>query len=819
NHTVHAEHGKDGEKHEGKLRIVTDVGETELPYEVQIGLPQLSASVGDIRDLLQFAGLAKENWAEAEELFFGESFRESPICRDGQCEELYRALAATGKRGWALEEFLVATEKKTRVRVFVETRELKYRAAGYPFMDKLIFRKDTWGYVRFELSCDAAFVSFARSSFSSEDFVDGCAEIEVVVNPSGLKAGIHCTVIRVVSAKQTMEIPVRCVVEHRNPEKKEQRRRRKHAQAGLTENYLLFRSGQRSAKQYITEAERLLTVFRSEECEPSSRLLARLYQIHIWQASGRESAARNSLMFFDEPGQRELLAQYPEAEGGLYYLQALQKKPLLSPEEAAEKLERLYVSHPDCWLLLWYLLYIKKEYQDGRRRLEAIREFSGRNGRPPVLLFEALAVVREDISLLRSLERFELELLRFAVSWQYAGDDLQSRLVYLAAREKSMSALLYRVLVGCYEQKPDRELLEALCTLIIRSGGRDARYFRWFKLGVAQQLRIAELPEYYMSCLSEEPAEGIDPGIYAYFGGGAGLGNRKRAVLYADIIRHKEENPAAYRKYRGEIEAFARAQLRAGSIDGRLAVIYSDIFAEGPGGDEEARFLPQIAFTWRISCDLKAMKSVCVCHPDMEESVVVPIVGGCAWVRIYTEDAELYLVDEEGCYYPLRNLCGGGESHALHDAGEKPDRTYPVEKKKLLDLEEYLWQSYEAGSADSGLLLYLAEQLFRYQKCGGQRQELLRRIAGQDGISPGLRNRCALELMNDYYENYESESFEHYLRQIELEPLEAGERARLIGLLITRGFDSEAAEALQCYGTGGVEAKRLAKLAGRLLAG
>ena len=78
---------------------------------------------------------------------------------------------------------------------------------------------------------------------------------------------------------------------------------------------------------------------------------------------------------------------------------------------------------------------------------------------------------------------------------------------------------------------------------------------------------------------------------------------------------------------------------------------------------------------------------------------------------------------------------------------------------------------------------------------------------------PASRNRCVLELTDYYYENCESELFEHYLRQIDLEELEAAQRAKFIGFLITRGFDAEAAGALQRYGTEGVEGKRLAKLA------
>lgn len=810
----HAEHLKVGETLEGRLCIVTDAGEIWLPYKADVIQPCLHTSSKEVCDLFEFTSLAKDNWQEAEELFFGQQFADTLFYQDKTFEPLYRTLAATKQRGQALEQFLVAAGKKAPFDVMLETTEFQYSAMNYQFMDKLVFKKSGWGYARYELSCDAEFLRLERKELTSSDFVDGYAYVGFVVQPIGLKPGVHYAHIKISSFRGTMEAAVCCRVEHRLPEQWERRGRLRQAESYLTKNYLLFRSGQRDAKQYFAEAERQLTVFRQEETAPSAKLLARLYQIHVWQASGRELAAKNALFYFDEPEARKLLEECPEAEGGLCYLYTLQKNPAVPYQEAVEKIRELYQKHSDRWLLLWYLLYIDKKYQEKDTRLTVIREFAAQERCCPVLMFEALAAVREEPPLLRTLDSFSLQLLCFAVKYHYINDGLLRQIIYLSMREKKMSPLLYHVLAGCYEQWSDKELLEVLCTLIIRGGEKSTMYFRWMKLGVREQIRITELPEYYMYCMDESSTEEIDPGIYMYFSHSSGLSNRKKALLYANLVRHKQDSPELYRKYQKEMEEFAAERMRAAEINTNLAVIYNDIFVSGMPDNEGYRYLPQIAFTWRVSCEIECMTGVYVYHPELLDGVTVPLVNGSSYVTLCTEGAEVFLIDSKGAYYPVRNFDGSSERAgvASYTGGKRL-----VKMEKLTDLDRCLWESYEAGGEDLSLLLCLAEQTVRSHKHEEKKQELFQRIAEQKEISHTLKKFYVYELMEYYYENYESELFEYYLGQVSLDELDVSRRVKVANLLLMRGFDKQAFEAVVRFGVDGLDAKRLSKLVERLL--
>lgn len=801
----HGEYTKAGEKHEGNLQLITDVGELTLPYEIQVSLPCIQSSIGDIRDFFQFTNLAKENREEAEQLFFHENFVLTMFGRDRQFEMLYQTMKASSQKKQALEEFLIAIGKKMPFEISLEQSSFHYEAGSYNFMDKLVLHKTGWGQANYQIRCEADFLELERTSFSADDFVNNRLELGFVVKTAGMKAGIHSGRIEIQGVRQQFLVEVTCRLQQRQREYWLQRNKLRHAMLELTRNYLCFRSGQKNAGQYTADAGRLLTVFRQEEL-PDTRqeLLVRLYQIHIWQAEGKDSAVKNALSLLSEKEKEEQTAALPELQGGLAYLNAMQKKPVLSTESAAQIVKELYQQNPEQWLLLWYLLYLDRACHDRKTKYDAIRTHANGKNTSPVLLFEALSVLREEPSLLRCLEPFELRLLQFAVDYHYLNDGILEQLAVLAGREKTMPALLYRILTSCYQQKPGRELLQAICTLIIRNGDKSRKYFPWLKLGVEEQLRITDLMEYYLYCMEENPMEDIHPNVYLYFSYHNEMIPRKRALLYASLILHKQSKYQLYQDYRREMEEFAVSQMRAGSNSSNLAVLYDDIFEEGLP-PQNSQYLPQIVFTWQVTCSKERFKSICVRHRGMARQTVVPLIRGNAFINLYTEEAAIFLIDEEGCYYPIRNF-------QIKGAAEEC-----VSMKKLVHLEQHLWQCYEEGCTELPLLLYLEEQASKYQKYSGRITGLYKKISEQPDVSEEQKNLCSRMLMEHYYDNFESELFEYYLQQVKVETLNQADRAKVVNLLLLRNFDRAVYPILTSYGVEEVDIRRLSRFVSRQL--
>lgn len=796
----HAEHAGAGDRYEGKLVFVTDAGEENLPYEVQVHYPALAAGEESVRDLFQFASLAKADPDMAEALFFGRDFARVIFYHDKRYELLHRVLALTGRKGQAVEEFLIATGKKAAVDLRLEKTEFSYEAGGYNFQDQLVVCKSGWGYVEGEIACDAGFIQLSRTSFSAGDFVDDRLVVDFIVRVQDVPAGKRETKIRVLTPKKELAARLTCVVPHRRAEQRRQRQAGKRAVCELFRIFLAYYCADGNAKHCAEQAKEPLLRLRGAEGTQRDGYAGKLCQLYFWQLAGKDAAVKEGISLLGEKefaGDAGLL-------GTFYYLQAIQKKERMSEKTAVEKIRGLYRENPENPELFRCLILLDGEYRDNAHRFFAIREFTAEYGYHVLLLAEAVRILRKDASLLKELGGFELHVLKLALSNGCVDAELARRVVYLAQREKGIRPLLYQVLGRCYHNRPDDELLGAVCALIIRSGRREARDYIWFHRAVTRQLKIAQLPEYYMYCRGEEEKEPIHPNIFLYFSYRCELSDRKKAMLYANLIRHKSEHAALYPKYRQGMEVFAGEQIAKGAVNDSLALIYNEVYRDGMP-KEALACLPKVAFAHKLSVKQGRFARVAVFHPGQEEPSYVPVVRGEAVIMLYTEDAEVFLVDGEGACYPAVNL-KSSRSGDVH-----------VTVEPLVFQEQNLQACYDDGCTQLPLLLHLKEEENKYQKYGSQPEELSRLLAENASVSEEERESCVRFLMEYYYENYEGDLFEHYLRKIRLEKFTKKERARIIHFFIMRGFDGRAREALQCFGTEEIEVKWLNKLALRCL--
>lgn len=796
----HAEHVEAGEHFEGKLVFVTDAGEESLPYEVQVQYPVLEAGDERIRDLFQFTSLAKADPDAAQALFFGRDFARVVFYHDKRYELLYQVLSATGRRGQAMEEFLIATGKKAAVSLHLERTEFSCEVGNYDFADQLVLHKSGWGYLEGKLVCDAGFVRLSRESFSSGDFVNDKLVVDFVVCATGCTPGKKEITLRVLTPKKELAARLTCTVPHRRAEQWKRRQREKKTICELFRAFLAYYGGDGSAKHFLEQAKEPLEHLRSGG--EGNGYAGKFCQLYFWQLAGKDAAVKESLALVREAelsGDARLLAT-------LYYFCAVQKKELLPAKEAAERVRDLCRQHPEDAVLFRYFLLLEEEYRDNTLCFEAIREFTEENGFSVLLLAEAMRLLRKDASLLQALGSFELHVLKLALSSGCMDVDLMRRVTYLAKREKRLTPLLYQILEKCYRKKQDDELLGAVCTLIIRSGRKKAQDYIWFGRAIKRQLKIAQLPEYYMYCRTEKETEPIHPNILLYFSYRCELGEKKKAMLYADLIRHKDEHAPLYPKYFKGMEEFAGEQIKKKAVSDALAVVYNEVYRDGMP-KELLPFLPKVAFAHRLSCVRGRFVQAAVFHPGEKEPAFVPVVDGRATVMLYTEDAEIFVLDEKGAYYPVGNL------------KNKEEDSVRVTVEPLVFLEQHLSACYGAGCTELPLLLHLKEWESKYQKYSGRPAKLNQALLENPAASDGLREDCIHFLMEYYYENYEGDLFEHYLKQVRLEKFTRKERTRIIQFFIMRGYYERATQALKQFGVAGTEVKWLGKLALRCLEG
>ena len=803
-YVFHAEYMENLNTYEEQIHIITDCGEVVLPVNIHILAPSCETSIGKVKNLFEFAGLAQTNWEEAKEVFASEKFGRVVQYYDPQYFSLYQALSKSSSQSQALEEFLIATHKKVPSTYQLNKLQLEYEAGPYNFMDKLVLKKEGWGHTEVSIDTDAKFLQLKEQSLSADEFVTGETEISFLVVTEGMKEGLHCARITVEAgiSKFVVDVTVHC--SRKNVLKRTELQKEKSCYCKLTKNYLSFRLNQISASHYVSEAESVLLSLLSGERE---NILFELYHLHLKIISGKEgmvSATFDAL----EKKRHVLKEENPMAYGVFCYLRTLRKKSSKQnePEEAsvigqdtfeiAEEIKELSEQHPRELFLFWCKLYLNKEYESNR--LEKFREI--KRGfldgiHSPILYFEAAMVLREDNLVLRELETFELQVIDFALKNHFLKKETAITVAYLASKCKVAQRHLLSVLQKIYEQFSLKDALYAIISILIRGHKREKCYHTFYRQGIEQQLRITELPEYYMYSMGEEYQE-IHPAVISYFSYQNKLPDRRKAFYYACLIKTSKEPEEFIKEHRIEMLQFLKRQLFAGVFNRHLAVIADVILLDTPVDTELAELIPKIAFVYEVSCDIPQMKSVAIVHKEMEEEYVVSLTEGHAFVNLYTEQAQLFFLDQK--------------EHRFYTSA-----SYTI--KKLTHVTSLLDTCYSIQPDQPELILYLSDKAQFYQKYDEETIELRKRVAQLSSLTMTYRRDFIQTLIHYYYDNFEGEILESYLKNIDLKVLEQNSRSKMMEFMILRELYPLALGAMEELGFEGVDLKKLGKLAHKLL--
>ena len=101
-----------GEVEKGEFKVICTQGEYYLPYVVVVEHDIADSTLGEIKNMFQFANLAKTNWEEAVQLFYTVQFENTYLGNDKRYLSIYKGLSVLPKNGQNVEEFLIAIHKK-----------------------------------------------------------------------------------------------------------------------------------------------------------------------------------------------------------------------------------------------------------------------------------------------------------------------------------------------------------------------------------------------------------------------------------------------------------------------------------------------------------------------------------------------------------------------------------------------------------------------------------------------------------------------------------------------------------------------------------
>lgn len=628
-----------GEQFGGVLLLTTDLGEKEVPVSACVTGSAAAGSFDPrVQTLDDFAQVCRKSMREGFRLFTDPGFPGILNGRNRAYLTLYRGMSQNPVTYQHLEEFLVAAGKKEKIELTLDKQEKTFFDLESSQKDTLYIYKNTWGYVRLEIETEGEFLEAGRTAVTTDDFIGKVCPLEYIVRSDRIGNGRSEGRIRIRGPHQELVCEVSA-----SPQREDEIQvvaLRNRRMSWMLRDYLDLRMHRKDYPSFLESSAMTAREMLNDDPDDTD---AALYMAFL-QLSAEETAGAIETLWPWHTGEKKLRG--PEEKAACLYLS---KAAGLLPEEKREILPALekYLARRPSSYLLHYLIWQERgeEAPTDAVRMAELEECYEQGCTSPFLYQDAFSLLCREEALLRRLSPFMIRVLSFGSRRGSLTEGLILRTAFLSANIRQWSAPVYRILEKGYEAFPSAEVLEAICKLVIKGEPCRPEYFRWYDLALQQDLRITRLYEYYIETWPGGPADELPLQVRMYFTLNSVPGDRKRALLYASIVRHREEDMNSYLNYARQIRSFAVESIRQGKIDENYAVIYGQ-FLSRPETKETAELLSRVLFAHRLDCGDRRIRRVIVCHQGMKEEEYYPVADGTAWPCLYTEDACVLLEDD-----------------------------------------------------------------------------------------------------------------------------------------------------------------------------
>ncbi len=771
---------------EASIAINSNLGEYLIPVEVTVRTSQIRTSTGEIKNLDDFTTLAESDYREAFRLFTRDVFGELLMGEDAKYKGLYQAMSQNPVTYQDMEEFLIGVGKKEPVHIHLEQEEKKYTYVRSTMKDSLYINKNNWGYVSLEVETKGGFLSVEKKSITVDDFIGSVCQIEYYINKEKLGTGKSYGQILIHGVYETVVYNI--VVSQSDEFMLTTHLYEKKMQAKLARYYQQYWLGELSMEQW---KELSLDIFQQLSDAGCIYPKHRIWEAYIRYQAGEITKAMTALW----PLREVAFSMEQMEEEGAYLLLASQLNVVTDTQRPAtpNRVEALYHMCPNSLVLAEaYLELVERGKNSPTKCLLAYEEVFEKGCTSPFLYQMTFDILEKDANQLKKLSPFMIQVLSYAVKRGKITAELTMRIGHLSEYVKYFQNNVYQLLVKCYECFPEKELLNDICKYIMKGQPRQKEYFRWYSQAVEQELRITRLYEYYIETMPEAYQQVLPQVIRMYFVYNNTLSSRKRAMVYANVIRNKEIDKATYHSYSKAMDRFALESLRAGKINEDYATIYQECL-DKLESVEVGEQLADVMFTYRVFCDDTKIRNVIVCHKQLQQEKVYPCKDGIAYIQLFTPDAEIIFEDGKRRRYAV---------------------TVDYNLQKLMNVEKYLEQCVELGVAHYGLILAVCEA-----KGGMQAEHLgcFQKAMQMEVFKESYRHQICRRILEYYAKQENDESLDAYLRKMDYMTFAKANKVLMVETLIDRGMYDMAFEILQVYGYEGVRAEKLMKMTSRMI--
>lgn len=773
----------EGDVVKGNFDIICNAGEYTLPFVATIEKFHFQSSMGNIKNLFHFTNLAQNCWNEALKLFENKKFTEIFSKHDRQYIPLHEGLMGNNDHNYAMEEFLIAIRKKEPVTFSLGKQQEKFTEVAFDLRDKVPIVKRNWGYFEIAVSSDASFLVPSKHYLHEEDFIGSLCPFYYEIKYELLHEGRNMAKLTFSYGREQLQFSV--VAEKMR--RKEKRGEDKGLYLELMRSYIGFRTRRLGSHEWVQKSNELICMAALHSQKETNILL---YQVQLLLAEKKREDALYVLK--NAVDVKQLKRSDTENYCYYLYLQALADQKESTRDKALQVVREQLKFQKNSWRLMWILLYLDETYElDRHKKYEDIKEFCQTGCHHPVIYMEAVNLLKKDTALLNRLDDFEIHILNWTVKTNQMTEELAARTIYLAQSQLVFSNILYRILEACYQVCPGRDGVFAICSLLIRNDKRESRFFHWYELGVSKELKITRLYEYYLMSMDTRVYVPLPRNVLMYFMFQCDLDYRKKAYLYANLMKNREIYRELYEKYLEQIYDFAKMELEKHHMDENLAYIYQEVFQKEHLEEAQVEALTSIMFTYRITVKDENIQRIIVRHNALylEESFVCNHRE--AYVNLYNPSFCLLGEDEYGKRFPI------------------VPETEPVRLYQNPDMEEFCFQK---AKTEIGIYIHKLMDKGAYLTVTQNNVLQLRALSKSLVVKPREKREFYGKIADYYYEQSDYEELDNYLLEVELEELPQKDRVRLVDYMIIRKMYEKSYQYVITYGAEGINQKLLLRI-------
>ncbi len=780
-------HMEPEEEVSGSFVLLTNYGEYEVPYTFTYPKLSFESSLGEIKNLFHFTNLARSNWQEALKFYFSDGFEEVLKKCGRRNAEIYRALSVK-KHEQYMDEFLHAIHKKSPVTYKTAEPRLQLINVAGVHQQMLEIQKKGWGYTRLNVTVKGEFLSAEKDVLREDDFMGNVCQLPLYIDADKLHMGKNWGEVILSSPYETYTVPVLvCQNQHHKIASSiEKRRNAKWLSARLTTAYLHFRSKKMAAVRFKKESEEILEALqKSDERNP----LHKLYGAHLYITQEKYHEAKWLL----DRAEKSIRTE----ENPIIYAYYLYLTTLITDDKeyvlrVKEIIEELYYNNDTVWQIAWLWMYLSKElHGHAQKKWEFLKEVFKKGCTSPVMYMEAVLLLNYQPTLLMELGEAELRILRFGQKKGMLSEQVKGIVQYLSLKEKDFSKPVYELLTAISKDSENPELLQAICSLLIKGNKIGTKYFIWYEKAILAEIKITRLYEYYMMSLDREKKTDIPRMVLMYFSYHADMNQEYAAYLYRYVYENKEHLEDLYFSYAPGMERFLLKKLYAGQINEDLGYLYERVILPKMMTEDNAKALAKVMFTHRLEKKGKAGEKIIVLHSKMQEEEVYPLGSKDIPVQIYSGDHIVFRQDSMGNRFLLED-----ESIITPCANQEVVANY---------IRAWVQDSY-------GLALYLCDGNVEWQNITSGKEPHLRYLSECEKIRPEDRQEIRAQLLEFYFDAEWMEKLDACLEEYMPSSVGKEHKKKLIHYMVIRGLYERAYDFMRIYGPQDMEPKDLVRI-------